>query len=201
LSLKTGIKRDVKLLTFAVLLCSGSPCFADWNCDDWVARRGYCVDYVKSKIPSFPVPDSDDDIKQLNNKQVRDVVRGDVAIFDLGRYWHVAYVENVRRDHRGNAISIDISEKNYGPRMTPDHYLKTWGSRHGSEWKRAVWCGVTKKYGQNGMRTNVPIDTVEQIWTPRPSLSQRIRSGSVTGLLDRAREFMDGLVRFHETGS
>jgi surface antigen len=64
------------------------------------------------------------------------VVRGDVAIFDLGRYWHVAYVENVRRDHRGNAISIDISEKNYGPRMTPDHYRKTWGSRHGSEWEK-----------------------------------------------------------------
>lgn len=189
------------LSIITLLSCFCSPCFADWNCDDWVARRGYCVDYVKSRIPSFPIPDGEDDIKRLNNRHVRDVARGDVAIFDLGRYWHVAYVENVHRDGHGNVVAIDVSEKNYGPRMSPAHYRKTWGNGHGSEWKRAVWCGVTKKFGQNGVRTNVPIDTVEQVWTPRPSLAQRIRSGSMTGLLDRTGKFLKSLVDFSGSGS
>ncbi len=185
----------------ALSVCLASPAGADWNCDDWVARRGYCVDYVKSRVPSFPVPSGEDDIRRLNNRRVGDVERGDVAIFDLGRYWHVAYVENVHRDRRGNAVAIDVSEKNYGPRMSPDHYRKNWGAGKGSEWKRAVWCGVTKKFGQNGVRTNIPIATVEQVWTPRPSLFQRIRSGKIAGLLDRGREFLRELTGGSEPGS
>lgn len=187
------MKHHAVLALAAALLCFASPCWAAWDCDDWVERRGYCVDYVKSRIPTFPIPKSEADIRRLNNREVAHIQRGDVAIFDLGRYWHVAYVENVRRDQRGTPVSIDISEKNYGPRMTAEHFRKTWDPARGSEWKRAVWCGVTKKFGQSGMRNNVPIHTVDQVWTPRPSLLQRI---GIAGLLDRVHRFLGGLELF-----
>ncbi len=183
-----------------LLFCFSSPCFAELNCDDWVAKRGYCVDYVKSRIPSFPIPESDEEITRLKNREIGNVAKGDVAIFDLGRYWHVAYVENVYRDTHGNAISIDISEKNYGPQMTLKDYKKKWGSKHVNEWKRAVSCGVTKKYGQTSIRKNVAIDSVDQVWSPTPSASRYIRKRGVAGLMGKAHEFLTNMFNFSEIG-
>jgi hypothetical protein len=178
-----------------MLLLQPITCFSSWNCDDWVARRGYCVDYVKSRVPSFPLPGSVDEIARLDNKNVKKVAKGDVAIFDLGRYWHVAYVENVYRDKKGNALSIDVSEKNYGEKMTHGVFMKKWDSQQSSDWQRAVWCGVTSKYGQTSMRTNVAIDSVEQIWSPKPSFFHQVRKGSVSGLLGNVRDFVNSVFR------
>ncbi|NVN89550.1 MAG: hypothetical protein HXX11_03005 [Desulfuromonadales bacterium] len=187
-------------LAVILIFCMGKPCFAAWNCDDWVARRGYCVDYVKSRVPLFPIPATVSDILQLNNKNVRRVAKGDVAIFDLGRYWHVAYVENVYRDHYGNAISIDVSEKNYGEKLTRGDFKNKWDSKQSNDWKRAVWCGVTSEYGQTSMRTNVAIDSVDQIWSPKPALFHSFRRGSVAGLLGNAHEVIDRTLRLSEFG-
>lgn len=176
----------------AILLhCSAIPCRAQWACDDWVARQGYCVDYVKSRIPSFPVPQSDADMGRLNNREVGNIAPGDVAVFDLGRYWHVAYVERVQRDRRGNAIAIDVSEKNFGPRMTAEQYRATWGGQRNG-WERAVWCGVTGMYGRRGLRTDVPIGTVQQVWSPVPQ--RRYWRGGVGALMRGAHQFLVGLL-------
>lgn len=194
------MKRLFGLVVPVLLLCLSSSSSAEWKCDDWVSRRGYCVDYVKSRVPSFPVPTSDADITRLDNKNVGDVAKGDVAIFDLGRYWHVAYVENVHRDHVGTVMSIDVSEKNYGDPLTRLDFTNLWDSSHVSAWKRAVWCGVTTKFGQTSVRSNVPIESVEQIWSPKPSLFHRVKRGKVGQLLDNAQVALKHIFRFSRNG-
>ncbi len=165
------------LLVAAFLpLCLASPCWCAWDCDDWERRRGYCVDYVKSRIPSFPIPRSEADVSRLNNRVPARIRRGDVALFDMGRYWHLAYVERVRRDRWGRASSIDVSEWNFGPPLTRESFRATWNQAAPPPWQRAVWCGVTEKFGRSGTRTGIPIQRVDQVWTPSPSLWQRIRS-------------------------
>lgn len=177
-------------IPLAVMLFCGTPAVcAQWDCDDWVARRGYCVDYVKARIPTFPVPESEADMGRLNNREVRNIAAGDVAVFDLGRYWHVAYVECVHRDRRGTPIAIDVSEHNFGARMTADHYRRMWGGQK-YEWERAVWCGVTKNYGQRSVRSNVPIGTVQQVWSPAPHR----RPGQGGGSVYRALRFLQGML-------
>ena len=194
------MKPIVEIVVVILLLLQTKTCFASWSCDDWVARRGYCVDYVKSRVPSFPLPGSVAEIARLDNKSIRKVAKGDVAIFDLGRYWHVAYVENVYRDKNGNVLSIDVSEKNYGEKMTQGVFKKKWDSHTPSDWQRAVWCGVTSNYGQTSLRTNVAIDSVEQIWSPKPSLFHQVRKGSLFGLLGNAHDFINRTLRFSEFG-
>jgi len=167
------------------MLVECTDCRADSTCDDWVKKDGYCVDYVKSKIATFPVPKDVAEIKLLDNKVNKDVSEGDVAIFDLGTYWHVAYVEKVHVDQLGNATAIDVSEMNFGDRMSLDDYSKKWRPKSRSEWKRAISCGVTKKYGQTGRRTNIALSSVQQIWSPVVAASQVGGAGNPNKLLDK----------------
>src|SRR5690242_2731935 len=108
------MKHCVTGVTVFSLIAVSSTAFAGCNCDDWMDRGGYCVDYVKTKIPTFPIPKSETEIEALKNREISKVEEGDVAIFDLGRYWHVAYVEKVHTDSRGRATAIDVSEMNFG---------------------------------------------------------------------------------------
>jgi hypothetical protein len=143
-----------------------TSCYAGCNCDDWVKRDGYCVDYVKTKIPTFPIPSNITEIASLKNRDIPEVTEGDVAIFDLGNYWHVSYVEKVHLDQQGNATTIDVSEMNFGKQMSFQEYMNRWGSKKASEWKRALCCGVTNNYDQTSVRINIPLNTVTQIWSP-----------------------------------
>lgn len=185
------LKRIVGIVLFAFMLAEGTNCRADGTCDDWVDKGGYCVDYVKSKMPTFPVPKDVAAITLLNNKASKDVAQGDVAIFDLGKYWHVAFIEKVHVDQRGNATAIDVSEMNFGGRLSLNDYKKKWRSKNRSEWKRAISCGVTKKYGQTGKRTRIALSSVDQIWSPVVAASQVVGDGKTRRLLDKIREALN----------
>ena len=189
--------RCIELLMILVLVSACSDSFAGCNCDDWMSRGGYCVDYVKSRIPAFPIPKSDIEIAALKNKAVSSVAEGDVAIFDLGRYWHVAYVEKVHMDSHGRATSIDISEENFGGEMTYDEYRGRWHTKSESEWKRALCCGVTDKYNQRSVRKNVSIGSVDQIWDPDIAAHQDDAGGNGNEtVLDKVRETLNHFIRF-----
>lgn len=153
-------------------------CLADCNCDDWVNRGGYCVNYVKSRIPIFPVPQSVASIKALKNKEIKEVDKGDVVIFNLGRYWHVAYVEKVHLDQQGNATAVDVSEMNFGGQLSFEEFKVKWGSTTKSEWRRALCCGVTKGYGQTAIRENIDLDSVYQVWSSESFAFQNLKSSA-----------------------
>jgi len=179
------------------LLIVSRNAFARCNCDDWMSRGGYCVDYVKTRVPSFPIPKTDAEITALKNRDTSDVEEGDVAIFDLGEIWHVAYVEKVHQDSRGTAISIDVSEMNLGRQISFDEYKNRWHTKNQSEWKRAICCGVTKKYDQRGIRKNVSLDSVEQVWSPDIPAYREINAGqNDDGLFDKARETLNRFIQF-----
>jgi len=185
------------LVTIVLLVALSNNSFAGCSCDDWMNRGGYCVDYVKTRIPAFPIPKTDAEITALKNREVSKVEQGDVAIFDLGRYWHVAYVEKVRMDSNGRAVSIDISEKNFGDQISFDEYQDRWHTKSESEWKRALCCGVTQKYDQRSIRRNVPISTVEQIWSPDVVASQNAeRVHREETVLDKVREALNHFIQF-----
>ena len=160
------MKRVIEIVMITVTLAGSSNSFAGCVCDDWVKRSGYCVDYIKFRIPSFPVPKDVAAIKTLTNDEVKEVKQGDVAIFNLSNYWHVAYVEKVHLDQQGNATTIDVSEMNFGGQMSSEDFKNKWGLTSESELKRAQCCGVTKSYGLTSTRQSVEISSVHQIWSP-----------------------------------
>lgn len=188
------MKLIVATISLMMLLIRGTDCRASGVCDDWVKRGGYCVDYVKSRVPTFPVPKDAAEIALLSNKSSRDVAVGDVAIFFLGRYWHVAYIEKVHLDQQGDPTAIDVSEMNFGERLTEDDYMKEWRLKKTSEWKRAVSCGVTSEYGDIDWRSNVALSSVQQIWSPAVAAS---RGGAVkkNWLVERVRDAYNHILR------
>jgi hypothetical protein len=191
------MKRCIELILILILTSVGTNSFAGCNCDDWMNRGGYCVDYVKAKIPTFPIPKTDTEIEALKNKAISSVEEGDVAIFDLGRYWHVAYVEKVHTDSQGRATSIDVSEKNFGGQISYDEYQDRWHTTSEREWRRALCCGVTNRYNQRGYRRNISIGSVEQIWDPDIAATQKTIGGDRDGtVLDKVRETLNHLIQF-----
>jgi hypothetical protein len=73
--------------------------------------KGYCTDYVNSKIGERIRGDAD---RWPSNVQLKDVGAGDVAIFRSRK--HVAFIEAVtKRNSQGVPTSITISEMNWGP--------------------------------------------------------------------------------------
>jgi len=191
------VKISITVVMVFSLMALSSTSFAGCNCDDWMDRGGYCVDYVKTKIPAFPIPKTDTEIEALKNRETSKVEEGDVAIFDLGRYWHVAYVEKVHTDSRGRATAIDVSEMNFGGQLSFDEYKSRWRTKKESEWKRALCCGVTKKYDQLSRRKNIAIDSVEQIWSPDNANSQKNSAGRRNAtLLDKVKQALNQFIQF-----
>lgn len=193
------MKRCIELMMILALASVCTDSFAGCKCDDWMNRGGYCVDYVKARIPAFPIPKTDTQIAALKNRAVSNVEEGDVAIFDLGRYWHVAYVEKVHMDRHGRATSIDISEENFGGQMSYEEYKGRWHTNSESEWKRALCCGVTDKYNQRSVRKYVSISTVDHIWSPDSAASQENSGGDRNEtVFDKVRESLNHFIEFTE---
>jgi hypothetical protein len=183
--------------TFVITGMQQTSCYADCNCEDWVKKGGYCVDYVKTRIPTFPVPQSTSEIAVLKNREIPEVTEGDVAMFNFSNYWHVAYVEKVHQDQQGNATAVDVSEMNFGDQMSFNEYKKKWKQKSRSEWKRAICCGVTDNYGQTSSRKNVALNTVKQIWSPLSTVSgvaNKERDDAV--FFDKVREVFNRLFLF-----
>ena len=183
-------------LTAITVTVMHASCYAGCNCDDWLKKGGYCVDYVKRRIPAFPIPNNATEIAVLKNKEIPEVTEGDVAIFDLGNYWHVSYVEKVHMDQQGNATAINVSEMNFGGQMSFLEYNNKWSSHNESEWKRALCCGVTNKYGQTSLRKNIPLNTIKQIWSPISAASESISGRRDNSGVDKITEVFNWFLLF-----
>ncbi|MBL0225610.1 MAG: CHAP domain-containing protein [Geobacteraceae bacterium] len=133
----------------------------------------------------------------LNNRVTAEVEEGDVAIFDLGDIWHVAYVEKVHQDGQGAATAIDVSEMNLGGQISLDEFKKRWHANEAGEWKRALCCGVTKKYDQRSIRKKISLNSVEQVWSPDIPADQEVNVGhNDDSLLDKVRETLNRFIQF-----
>ena len=175
-----------------------TSCYAGCNCDDWMKKGGYCVDYIKTKIPIFPIPQNTTEIANLKNKDIPEVTEGDVAMFYISNYWHVAYVEKVRLDQQGNATSIDVSEMNFGGHMSFGEYKNKWRLKSRSEWKRALCCGVTDNYDQTSSRKNVALNTVKQIWSPVSTVYEDVNEERDVTIFGKVREVLNRFFLFTE---
>lgn len=176
------------------ILSAGTSGAASCNCDDWMARGGYCVDYIKTRIQTFPLPRNKEEMSVLQNTSVANISEGDVAIFTIKNYWHVAYVEQVHRNPQGEATTIDVSEMNFGGELSFAEFKNGWKSRSKAEWSRALCCGVTDKYAEVSSRKDIDVDTVKQIWSPDDVVPEgaggRVKAivGKVRGVINRVIE-------------
>jgi surface antigen len=126
-------------LLFATPVQAADPCVAFYG-------RGYCTDYVNSKISNKQRGNAENWRGGLPRKLVR---RGDVAIFrGVG---HVAYVEDVvSRDKKGNPSRIRISEWNWAA-----------GTKPGTP----ASCRVTRNFGVQTVR-EIDISKVDDFYGP-----------------------------------
>lgn len=193
---------STKRILFAVsalTVCGTADSFAlNCDCGDWMSKGGYCVDYIKERIPGFPIPQNTTEIASMKNKPVTEITEGDVAIFNFSNYWHVAYVEKVHRGPKGDARLIDVSEMNFGDRLTRDEFKGKWKSRNEREWQRAICCGVTDKYDELSFRKNVAVNTVTQVWSPDPDDLEAVRTRKDRGVVDKVREVLNRFAEFVE---
>ncbi|MDA8412481.1 MAG: hypothetical protein M0023_01700 [Desulfobacteraceae bacterium] len=190
--------RRLSVLVAAVIIFGmmNTFCYAGCDCDDWMKKGGYCVDYIKSIVPLFPIPLNTDEIEELKNKDISDVAEGDVAIFSISNYWHVAYVEAVRRNQQGEATAIDVSEMNFGDQLTFAEFKNKWKSSSEAEWRRALCCGITDTYAQKSTRKNVALDTVKQIWSPVIAASEAAGGRRANSLTGRIRQTLNRFLEF-----
>jgi len=189
--------RLLSIIVTAILITGlQTSCYASCNCDDWMNKGGYCVDYIKTKIPTFPIPQTISEITTLKNKDIPDVTEGDVAIFYFRNYWHVAYVEKVHQDQQGIATAIDVSEMNFGDDMSFGEYKQKWKQKSKLEWKRALCCGVTDNYDETSSRKNVALTAVKQIWSPVSPASGSVNEEHDDSIIDKVREALNRIILF-----
>ena len=189
--------KHIAVMVLTVLLCGiHTSCYAlRCNCDDWIEKGGYCVDYIKERIPEFSIPYKDD-MDALKTTDIDDVTEGDVAIFAIKNYWHVAYVEKVHRKSRGEAVAIDVREMNFGDQLSFSEFKAQWKSSSQQEWNRAFCCGITDNYDRVTWRKNIPLTTVTQVWSPDDVASEGIGRRRVSTIVDKARKVINGLVEY-----
>lgn len=190
--------KRIAVIVLALLISGVHTCChaMSCNCDDWMEKSGYCVDYVKDRIPKFPIPYKND-MPTLKNTDVASVTEGDVAIFTVKNYWHVAYVEKVHRNLRGEPTAIDVSEMNFGDELSFSEFKEKWKSNSQYEWNRALCCGITDNYDRITRRKNVPLGTVTQVWSPDDVPPEGI-GRRVNAIVDKAREVINQFFEYTE---
>jgi len=163
-----------------------------------MGKGGYCVDYVKTRIPAFPIPNKEE-MPNLKNTGISNVTEGDVAIFTIKNYWHVAYVEKVHSNRWGEATAIDVSEMNFGDELTFAEFKDKWKSKSKAEWNRALCCGITDNYDEMSFRKNVDINTVKQIWSPDDVEFEDIGERRIQAIANKVKEVINRFVEFTES--
>jgi len=171
---------------------------ANCNCNDWMEKGGYCVDYIKTRIPTFPIPNRDEMVG-LKNTGIYDVTEGDVAVFFNKNYWHVAFVEKVYRDQRGKATAINVSEMNFGDALSLPEFKAKWKSNSPAELNRSFCCGITDNYDQITLRDKITLNTVKQIWSPDDVASEGIGRRRVKAIVGKVREVVNRFFEFSES--
>lgn len=187
----------IALLILTILISGTQYCYAArCNCDDWLGRGGYCVDYINTKIPIFPSPLYKEDMAELKNTDIDEVTEGDVAMFTIDNYWHVAYVENVHHNQQGEATSIDVSEMNFGDELSFVEFKDKWKSKSQAEWNRALCCGITDNYDEVTLRKNVALSTVKQIWSPDDVAPDDVGAPRVKAIVGKVRAVINRFFEF-----
>jgi len=185
------------IIVTIIISCFHTYCHAArCNCDDWMEKGGYCGDYINTRISTFPISLNKDEMTGLKNTDIADVTEGDVAVFAIKNYWHVAYVEKVQRNQHGEATAIDVSEMNFGDELSFVEYKSKWKSKSNAEWSRALCCGITDNYDLVSLRKNVALNTVKQIWSPDNVVSEDVGRQRVKAIIGKAREVINRFFAF-----
>jgi len=110
----------------------------------WFAQRGFCTDYVQSRIAS-PQSAKPDKWLQVSPEMVK---KGDIAQFYSPRA-HYAFVESVVKDKQGRVNAVNVSEYNFGTCwVDPDAF-------------------VTNTYKIVTKRSGIPVGAVDSgFWRP-----------------------------------
>jgi len=161
-----------------------------------MGKGGYCVDYIKSKIRTFPIPQNKEEMVDLKNTDITNVTEGDVAIFTIKNYWHVAYVEKVHRNPQGEATAIDMSEMIFGDELSFAEFKSKWKSKSQAEWNRALCCGITDNYDQVSFRKNVAFNTVKQLWSPDDVVSESAGERRIKAIAGKVKEVINRFFEF-----
>jgi len=120
------------------------------DCSEWVAKKGYSVDYIQLKTGKRQRGLAE---TWRGNVEPKDVQPGDVVltpIRDKGRRLHASYVEEVRRGDDGSAVAVVATDWN----------------RLGKYVDEA--CLVTDHFGRDAPLRTIAIESVVRVW--RPSL-------------------------------
>lgn len=141
-----------KVLAGLAIGAASGPVLAADPCSGFYGK-GYCTDYVNSRISPRQSGDGGSWPANMPREAVQ---RGDVAIL---RNWnHVAYVEEVtKRDSAGNATEVRISEMNWGQGLkagTPPSCVIT--SKFGVRSERTIKVSAAEFMRPGGFRASPP---------------------------------------------
>lgn len=140
------MKKLFCFLTIVLIFCAADILYAE--CDGSCAQycnKGYCVDYINKQLHINKSGNAKNWLKDANVCP-DDVQANDVAIFDLGKYGHVALVDYVDGDN------VTLSEWNYGSKLINKE------------------CGVTNEFNTlHSPRRNIPKSSVTKFWRPNGS--------------------------------
>jgi len=120
------------------------------DCSEWVAKKGYSVDYIQMKTGKRQRGMAD---KWRGNVEPKDVAPGDVVIApirDKGRRLHASYVEDVRRNSDGAVVGVVVTDWNRLGKYVDEG------------------CLVTDHFGRDSAPRAIGIESVVRVW--RPSL-------------------------------
>jgi len=121
------------------------------DCSEWVAKKGYSVDYIRLKTGKRQRGMAD---AWRGNVEAKDVQPGDVVmtpIRDKGKRLHTSYVEEVRRNDDGAVVAVVVTDWN----------------RLGNKYVDEA-CLVTDHFGRDSGPRAIGIESVVRVW--RPSL-------------------------------
>ena len=151
----TMSRRTLRCASLACALAAASASSAQGtgsqrDCSEWVAKKGYSVDYIQMKTGKRQRGMAD---TWRGNVEAKDVQPGDVVmtpITEKGRRLHTSYVAEVRRNADGSAAAVVVTDWNRLGKYVDEP------------------CLVTDHFGRESPPRTIGIESVVRVW--RPSL-------------------------------
>jgi len=140
-SRRTFFRFTILALAVGPAITAGNSAIAAHPCAKYQGK-GYCTDYIALKTGARERGNANGSQGKITKREVE---AGDVAVFDFGRWGHVAYVESVNLDDKERKVSVKISEWNWGSGLDK--------------------CAVSSMFGKLSTRT-VLIRNVDHFWRP-----------------------------------
>lgn len=138
------------LAVVAVLATPAGAARADWfmrECADWVAKKGYSVDYIEQRTGQRPMGNMAGD--WMPNVEPKDAIPGDVLLVRLASSssgQRAEVVDEVLRRPDGTIRAFRTSSMNIGKMVEPR-------------------CRITENFGKVTERT-VKFERVHGVWRP-----------------------------------